>query len=206
MYLPGRHRKSERTPARSRLAASQKSKALSAYKKFLSKSYVKIGYGKDENYKAYPKNWKFALAYIDNDSVPELVIDAGYDYRSYPCTMVYAYTGGKVKKVSEETGHGATFKYYKKKGMLRYDWAYHGYASKDYVRYNSGKGTHFLSAYTDRDGSEAYYKGSWSGRPYENEISKSLLLKNLRKYVGTTTPTKAVYHKNTSSNRTKYLK
>ena len=198
-------------PAVSGEAASTKSKALAAYKKKLSKSTVTVlPRGKkvidiDDNYVTYKSskkvNVKFALAYIDNNNVPELILqDDHYGYG------VWAYRHGKVTCVHWEDSYGDPYGYYRKKGIYEDKTYTEGSPFyKHFYKYKSGKMTQKLGKFVFQEGepeAEYYIHSGSSSR----EVSKSTFRKKLKSYVGSTKVTKFKMHKNTSKNRKKYLK
>ena len=110
-------------PAMPGEAASTKSKALSAYKKKLSASKVTVlppgkkvtvNYYDTVTYR-YSKSAavKFAIAYIDNDNIPELILQ---DNRY--CYGVWTYKSGKVRCVHWGDSLTDPYGYYKKKGIF----------------------------------------------------------------------------------------
>ena len=66
-----------------------------------------------------PSYHGFNLAYINNDSIPELIVFDG-DYHAAG-GKVYAYVNGKVKYVGE-FGEWGGFEYQEKKGVIRSSW------------------------------------------------------------------------------------
>ena len=161
-------------------AASTKTKALKAYRKFLEKE-------KDNLFYQY-----FGIAYINNDSVPELV---AYGLGGKP-TICY-YKNGKVKKLWSAANCYYSH-YYKKKGVVKQtayrpeEWDYYGYVKVNLAKNKSS----ILSGYSD-------------GK-YENSKNKTISKKQfnniLKKAVGKTKASKIKYYKNTAANRKKYLK
>ena len=89
---------------------SSKSAALKAYYNFL-KSYK---FDLDSSSRG------FDLAYINNDSIPELIVFDG-DYHAAG-GKVYAYVNGKVKYVGE-FGEWGGFQYQEKKGVICSTWS-----------------------------------------------------------------------------------
>ena len=89
--------------------SSSKSAALKAYYNFL-KSYK---FDLDSSSRG------FNLAYINNDSIPELIVFDGYYHGAG--AKVYAYVSGKVKYVGE-FGEWGGFQYQEKKGVIRSSW------------------------------------------------------------------------------------
>lgn len=90
--------------------SSSKSAALKAYYNFL-KSYK---FDLDSSSRG------FDLAYINNDSIPELIVFDG-DYHAAG-GKVYAYVNGKVKYVGE-FGEWGGFQYQEKKGVICSTWS-----------------------------------------------------------------------------------
>ena len=72
------------TPAANVNAASKRTKALTAYQKKLTRL--------DSRYN------KFALIYLDKDSIPELLITPDFSVHAV-AGEVYTYTGGKLKQL-----------------------------------------------------------------------------------------------------------
>lgn len=196
-------------PAMPGEAASTKSKAMAAFKKKLSASTVTVLpkgkkvinlNDKKVTYKSSKtKNVKFAIAYIDNNNVPELILeDPFYGYG------VWAYKGGKVTCVLWGDSYCKTYGYYKKKGIYE-DITYSEGSpfTKSFYQYKNGKMTERLSKFVHQEGRpEADYSFH---NPYK-EVSKAAFKKRLNSYVGKTAVTKLYPVKNTSKNRKKYLK
>lgn len=184
-------------------AASAKSKAIKAYKSFLSQKT--IPWGTDSYYTSVPsKNCSFALAYIDKNTVPELVVRnmrgithiAGFG-------VVFTYKNGKVQPVANIQLDGK-FYYYKKKAIYAGSNLSSGVLSYSYYKMSGVKSTAKL---TEREnifsGEKTYYKAnSGNGKV----ISKSKFTSSLKKLVGSTKRSTAKFYKNTKKNRTKYLK
>ena len=191
-------------------AASQKSKALSAYKKMLNKSTVTVlPKGKKvtdwNNYKAVKyqgtkaKYVKFCIAYIDSDSVPELILaDTNQLYYG-----LWTYKSGKVKCLYYDD-NGAPVGYYKKKWIFRGESYSEG--SIYYMEWFKISGVKVKSVITvvqnevDEWGEfTEYYVG-------DKEVSRSTYKKKLKSYTGGKAMTKLVMRTDTSANRKKYLK
>lgn len=83
-------------------AASKRTKALTAYQKKITK--------------LNPKIYKFALVYLDKDSVPELLITPTYGAH-VSMGEVYTYTGGKVKNLKYAGSDFGAFIYSRKKSV-----------------------------------------------------------------------------------------
>ena len=172
-------------------AASQKSMALKAYNQFLSKTYIDWESGYVET-----KNCSFALAYVDKDNVPELlVVGAGKPvYHASGYGRLYTYKNGKVVQVAKIRDG---FRYYKKTGI--YIATSFLWGQIDHYMKLSGTST------KEKLGSFASYKTTYSDEKGKT-ISKSAFQKKLKKLVGKKKPVIAKAYKNTSANRKKYLK
>lgn len=94
-------------------------KAVNAYKDYISANYGSEGKG-------------YLLAYIDDDDIPELIMDVFGDGTS---TVIFGYSNGIVKE-REVYGRAGTFSYVKGKNLL----SVVGYYS---VSYDETKGYHY---------------------------------------------------------------
>lgn len=184
-------------------AASSKSKAIKAYKAFLSQKT--IPWGTDSYYTAVPtKNCSFALVYIDKNSVPELVVKNLHDITHIAgFGVVFTYKNGKVQPVSNIQLDGK-FYYYKKKGIYAGSYLSSGVLSYSYCKMSGLKSVAKLAERKDTfTGKKSYYKAnSGSGKV----ISKSKFNSSLKKLVGSAKRSTAKFYRNTKKNRTKYLK
>lgn len=183
--------------------AASKSKALKAYKAFLAQST--IPWGRDTYYTAVPtKNCSFALAYIDNNSVPELVVSNAQDITHVAgWGVVFTYKNGKVQPVDNIQLDG-DFYYYKKKGIFASSYLGSGELSYTYSKMSGVKAAEkLLEGKNIISGKKSYYSLSADSR---KQISKSKFNSALKKLVGSTKKTKVKLYKNTSTNRTKRLK
>ena len=180
-------------------AASTKSKALKAYKKLLAQkeiTFVRSIDGTTTKLSFPTSKMKFALVYLDNNTVPELVID---NLDNIPImwygeigfsdfgNAVFTYKGGKLKQLDVYNSNWRLTKVYKKKGVFYSNNTHH----KKEATYYYIKGT------------KTIYIGSFENGKY---YKKSAFQKLLKKYVGSTKATKIKYYKNTAANRKKYLK
>ena len=114
-------------PATNVNAASKRTKALTAYQKKLKK----LDSG------AY----KFALVYLDNDSIPKLLVTP-YTSVHVAAGEVYIYTGGKLKQLKYAGSDFGRFVYSKKKSVVSNCAWINGYGSvATFYRFNKkGKG------------------------------------------------------------------
>ena len=205
-------------PAASGYAISARQKALNAYKTMLSKPKVDIyGYGNvycdyngtgevpDRTYRPTTSSKvQFATAYMNNDTIPELIVRTKVSSRQY-LWAIYTYKNGRVVKVT--TGGDYTeilLGYYQRTGLFKrkytkgFTWEYHNkingtkaypFASKLTYR-SSGKSCRKYYIYVDgvrRDKSYSAYcsafKMAISGKPFK----------------------RFNYHQNSAANRKKYL-
>ena len=90
-------------PATNVNAASKRTKALTAYQKKLKKLDSKI--------------YKFALVYLDKDSIPELLITPDFSVHAV-AGEVYTYTGGKLKQLKYAGSDYGRLIYSKKKSVV----------------------------------------------------------------------------------------
>lgn len=171
-------------------AVSKKTKAMRAYKKFL---------------KSRSSRDKFAIAYIDNNNVPELIlnrINTGSRIEGFG--DLYTYKSGKMIKLNGYLYYDRTrFKYYKKIGIYIDDDSYQSCTIDAFYRLKGKKvtvkarketvdpmtgygGTHYYIG--DKKSSKAKFKA------YIKKITKGKKIK------------KASFHSNNAKNRNKYLK
>ena len=100
-------------------AASAKKKALKAYKKMLSKKKLRINVEGANTVRT--SKLSFAVAYIDNNSVPELILKRTDDDEiGFNChDLFYIYRKGKTKRLTASYGNvSMTGYYYKKTGFF----------------------------------------------------------------------------------------
>ena len=115
-------------PATNVNAASKRTKALTAYQKKLKKLDSKI--------------YKFALVYLDKDSIPELLITPDFSVHAV-AGEVYTYTGGKLKQLKYAGSDYGRLIYSKKKSVVSNSAWINGYgAVSTFYRFNKkGKET-----------------------------------------------------------------
>ena len=115
-------------PAANVNAASKRTKALTAYQKKLTSL--------DSRYN------KFALIYLDKDSIPELLITPDFSVHAV-AGEVYTYTGGKLKQLKYAGSDYGRLIYSKKKSVVSNSAWINGYgAISTFYRFNKkGKGT-----------------------------------------------------------------
>lgn len=187
-------------------AASTKAKALKAYRKMLAGSTLEWG---ESNWYVSTKNCKFAIAYIDNNSIPELIIRNDVDtYHASGYGLLYTYRKGKVQFV-DVLSMNSKFYYYKKKGIFTDNYTGSGVSSTIYQKLSRGKSVTKLGKDIeyDWDGnvSRATYTDCSNSSNYK-QISKSTFNRKLKKLVGSTKKNTVKFRANTKANRSRYLK
>lgn len=190
-------------PAPQAHAASQKTKAIKAYKKMLSQKMITW----NPNWKVPAKNCDFTLVYVDKDSVPELVLQNTTDIpHAGNWGNLYTYYKGKVRLVTALDLNN-NFYYYKKKGVFLDNYFGMGISENGYFTMSKAKATKRLH-YTINTNPNAVKKNIYSkaAKPKFKEISKKSFNKELKKLVGSTKRTTAKFYKNTATNRKKRLK
>lgn len=203
-------------PATTANAASKKSQALKAYKAFLSQSTTPWGGSSGKS--VVLSKCQFALAYIDKDSVPELILGCGFNSHADGFYTLYTYKNGQVTYVANLMDG---FEYYKKKNLYCAIHSGTGGYETYYFKLSGGKATYKLYSQDEpasnydfnRDGKITvnYKKVTAPKSPYYNAstktITKSAFQKQLKKLVGSAKKvTVKKYYSNTAANRRKYLK
>ena len=196
-------------------AASTKSKALAAYKKYLAANMVqRNSRGAITNSTTCAS--RFAIIYLNNDSVPELFVErAGLLFSPF----VYTYKNGKLTAIEgtmvSPSAHVEG--YYKKKGCLvvgdeSNGYPYHSFSTY-YLALKSGDLTaklkkQYLGTVKKVVEGPNYYFNKKSGvNTYpEKKISKTTFNKKLKSIVGSRKMTKIKLLDNTEANRKKACK
>ena len=184
-------------------AASQKTKAMKAYASFLSKNRYLKWTDRPNMRIGRAKNCYFAVAYIDNNNVPELVLYTPDSSHVAGFGVMYTYRNGRVVRVSELClDLRSTLGYYKKKNVYLDNYSSTGLGSYSYARISKqtlgGKSVRYN--YRTR-------KWATTGYTWNNKfVSKAYFDRALKRVVGKTRFTKYKFYKNTSSNRRRYLK
>lgn len=190
-------------------AGTPKSNALKAYKKLLSQKTVK--WGDSSRLKVPLKDCQFAIAYIDNDTVPELFIyNNTVTSHADGLALMYTYKNGKLRFVGNQFMDMGVFSYYKKKGIYTDNHFQMGVVVNTYKKLSNYRGVVKLRTYkevadVDRDG-KLTTTYCVVGNGNSKEVSKSKFDNELKKLVGSQKKTSLVWRKNTKANRTKFLK
>lgn len=193
-------------PAPQAHAASTKTKAIKAYQKMMSQKT--ITWEKEYNFKVPTKNCSFALAYIDKDSVPELIVQNTNDIpHAGDWGHLYTYYKGKVRLVTGLNINDGKFYYYKKKAVFLDNYCGMGLDSTTYQKMSKTKAAPILN-YEKNINPYAAKKVTYSKATKQGftTVSKSYFNNKLKSYVKSTKKTKAKFYKNTSKNRKKYMK
>ena len=189
-------------------AVSKKEKALRAYDEMLSKSSFNVkSNGMIGNKRIIVKyetiNCSFATAYIDKNSIPELIVQnftdtshvAGYG-------AIFTYKNGKVKQIAA-LSLNEFLKYYKKKGIIIDSYSGIGFSEQNYKKISNGKTKIFASTCKNFGNPGSKKKRYFNAN---NELSKNNFNKLIRKYVKSAKPTKVRFIHNNLENRRQYLK
>lgn len=198
-------------PAQNAQAASARQKALNAYGKWLSSSKVYIlpkgtsykpySYSGTDKYKGTSSSQvRFALACIDNDSIPELLV-----YDSERCFGMFTYKSGKVVRISCDGWWNVADKYYKKQNMFTTSrTSASGIKSVKHYCRASGRYLCRFATYRYKSGAKHYAEFSLSG--IRKNLKEAVFNARLAALTKGSTATKISYYKNTKANRKKVLK
>ena len=153
-------------------AASTKKKALKAYKKILSKKKLRINV--EEAKTVRTSKLSFAIAYIDDNNVPELILKRtnNDDIGFYCHNLFYIYRKGKTKRLTASYGNiSMTGYYYKKSGCFQV--------------YEDGDETFYLKLESGKLVDAPYYRIKWGlrGTKYCKLSFHKNTSKNRKKYL-----------------------
>ena len=153
-------------PAANVNAASKRTKALTAYQKKLTSL--------DSRYN------KFALIYLNKDSIPELLITPDFSVHAV-AGEVYTYTGGKLKQLKYAGSDYGRLIYSKKKSVVSNSAWINGYgAVSTFYRFNKkGKGTK-LKTFEEASLPKTLYK--INGKKVSKKKFNSEYKKMIKKY------------------------
>lgn len=202
--------------AASGYAITARQKALNAYKTMLFKVDI---YGNGRYYNAYngtveapgktyrptaSSKVQFATAYINNDTIPELIVRTKTTSRQY-LWAIYTYKKGKVVKVT----YGGDYTeillgYYKRTGLFKrkytkgFTWEYHN-------KINGTKAYPFASKLTYRSSGKSCHKYYIFVDGVRRDKSYSAYCSAFKKAIGGKPFKRFNYHQNSAANRKKYL-
>ena len=205
-------------PAASGYAITARQKALNAYKKLLSRYIVDI-YGYGRRYSDYngtgdvpdriycptaSSKVQFATAYINDDTIPELIVRTKVSSRQY-LWAIYIYKNGRVVKVT--TGGDYTeilLGYYQRTGLYKrkiardVTWEYHN-------KISGTKAYPFASKLTYRSSGKSCRKYYIYVDGVRRDKSYSAYCSAFKKAIGGKPFKRFNYHQNSAANRKKYL-
>ncbi len=174
-------------------AASLQQKAIKAYKKVLSSKTIVVKLPRKKKKFSTSKLYA-ALVYVDNNSVPELLINSDPS-STHGLTAILGYKKGKVTALYARLSDFVFSKYYRKMGVLISESRNDG---KDFYAYQFINRALIeiaqhsrIQKYTDNNGIM---------------ISRSKYLSILNGYTQDTDATMITYWANTRANRSKYLR
>ena len=180
-------------------AASRKTKALNAYNSLLQR----------KTYKVYPRysvsfaRTSFSLVYLNKDSVPELIVKDNFDYFYRDYRLIFTYKNGKVVLLD----HDIFNQYYKKTGVytrvIKLSTNRTGLREIQHNKLIGKKSKRYLI----RQKGKSY--GTMINRYCDanlKDITPAEYKKRLKKLTKSKKATSVKYHKNTTSNRKRYLK
>lgn len=178
---------------------TEKVAALKAYNTFLQKKSYKV-------YTRYSVSFSrasFALVYLNNDSIPELLVKDNFDrsYKDY--RLIFTYKNGKVTLLN----HDIFSKYYKKTGMYtRVIKLSTNRTGLREIQHNKLVGKQ-SKRYLIRQKGKSY--GTMINRYCDgnmNDISPAEYNRRLKKLTKSKKATSVKYYKNSATNRKRYLK
>ena len=188
-------------------AASQKRKALKAYRHLLEQEKINFEEEEDIEEGSWDKleNMQFAIAYIDKDKVPELIIYSGEgnEHGIYGAGILYTYKKNRLRRVGNlGISIAKRVRYYKRKGYIMdvvYDDMEH-----DWIEFTKLSGTKlkYCSTGTEYDYDHNKWRYTYKGK----YCSKSSYKTKIRKMTRRKSASKFKWRKNTYENRKKYLK
>lgn len=173
-------------------AASGKSKAIKAYKKMLSASTMSWG---SQGTKISTSDVKFTLAYINKDSIPELIVYAGANSHVAGAYAVYTWNKGRAVLLANCRDGIA---YYKKTGIFTTYTLLQG-EYEIYYKISKAKAVQQLSSYVG-------YVTSYKQGVEERSITESTYKEIARSITKGKRAAKIKWRSNTGANRKKYLK
>ena len=151
----------------------------------------------------------FGLAYIDNDSIPELILrtDTDYSCGSHKVTAIFTYVNGKVKRVKSLNNDYARFDgYYYKTGCFKWtQFDEGGYKEEYYYTLKNGN-------YQARLWKSSNSYGLWPTEYYKfvntkkSKISGSAFLSAYKNLTKSKKITAVKFYKDTAANRNAHLR
>lgn len=179
-------------------ASDSKKKAIRAYQNLLNSSTIQ--WGKD--YTVSTKNCSFAMAYIDKNIIPELIVYSKnvLHMQGHGHGKLYTYKNGKLKPIGTVQMDNHKFIYYKKKGIYLDSFILSG-EDTSWELLKGGKTKLLFGQRKYVMNSDAIYYDS-----NRKEITKKQFSSLRNKYIGKGKKSKSKFHKVTKNNIKKYLK
>ena len=194
-------------------AATPRQQAMKAYKTWLGRNTVRVigtegplnGYyltsfnSKKKYSPDKASNVKFALASIDGDSIPELIISVKKDNR--PLFGILTYKNGRITRVYSSNGLTSFGGYFFKTGYFNMTTSEPAYKKSLYCKLSgTSMKTMYYESYKRRLGDlDMYYSPN-------GMLSKNQYTKQVRSATQGKAKTALVLHQNTAANRNKFLK
>lgn len=200
------------------MAATQKQKALNAYRKYLAQSQIILA-----GEKVRSSETKFALAQINNDKdgIPELIVQKKLPGVNRGAFAVFTYSNGRIVRVMNGNDYEGFLGYYSKTGVIRtrdYSPMGRNNSYKEYFSCLSGTKTitklrkeHSINPRNDKP-CYYYFAGRYDRTKTTNrdgmltKTSRSKFAASLKSITKSKTVIKFKFYSNTSGNRSKYCK
>lgn len=196
--------------------ASVRSTAIAKYRMLLKKGRISVlpqGKMVTNNNDDPVRYWsskasdvKFCLAYVDGDDVPELILrDYHYGFG------IWSYKNGSFRCLHYSGADVQMVGYYKKKGVFRENTNLGiGIFDRKYYKLQTGKSKYcfqYEHCLSNGTASSTTVHGRYilSGNK-EKRVSSSAFYKNLKKYTGGASMSRAYLHNNTAAKRKQFLK
>ena len=192
----------------SNAAATPRQQAMKAYKTWLGRNTVCVlnGYyltsfnSKKKYSPDNASNVKFALASIDGDSIPELIISVKKDNR--PLFGILTYKNGRITRVYSSNGLTSFGGYFFKTGYFNMTTSEPAYKKSLYCKLSGTSiKTMYYQSYKRKLGDLDMYYGTGG-----KLLSKSQYTNRVRSATQGKAKTALVLHQNTAANRNKFLK
>jgi hypothetical protein len=171
-------------------AASKSTQAKRAYNTFLSKTKIKWG----TTY--YPTSkLQFSCADLNNDGIPELIVQNNNAYAAAGTQKIYTYYNGKVKLIWTAGNCISISRYYPSKKILIAGGGRQGAGYTYYYRITAGKAT--LLGEMNVSLSSMKYRYFWN----KKAVSEKTYNANIKKAVGSASSKTIKFVTNTKKNR-----
>ncbi len=191
-------------------AATTRQRAIAAYKKWLSAPKIRVAakgtryfdiqtYESRTYYDTRSGNVKFALANIDSDGIPELILYTKVGWNSI--YGILTYKNGRIYRVYSYAGDGKLMGYYKGTGYFFMRTYSDGTPFTDsYYRIYGAKIRRNFTKFDYGYGGEADYTVG------KTDVSRSTFVSKIRRAVQYKKKTNPTYYTNTSGNRSAHLR